>query len=160
MNLRDKFIWNIALVFSIGSVLWSAWSLYNINYDSNELLNNYKKEQVGTDKSLQNKVTELEDIYTFRNNIKFKVNDNPFDLSRIMGEGNSYGGGSNLRVSGIIKHDGSPMAIINYKDKKMNIVKGDSIGGGVIEDITSTEVTYRKNDQLYYFNLGVDNNIK
>ena len=131
-----------------------------MNFDSNQLLKNYKQEQVGTDESLQNKVTELEEIYTYRNNIKFKVNDNPFDLSRVMRTTGSFRGGGNLRVSGIVNRNGSPMAIINYKDKKMNIVKGDSIAGGVIENITSTEVTYRKNEQLYYFNLGIDNDIE
>ena len=160
MNLRDKFIWNVALAFAFGAIAWCSWSLYNMNYDSNQLLKNYKQELVGTDEKLQNKVTELEEIYTYRNNIKFKVNDNPFDLSRVMGFTGSFRGGGNLRVSGIVDHNGSPMAIINYKDKKMNVVKGDSIAGGVIKNITSTEVTYRKNEQLYYFNLGIDNNIE
>ena len=67
----------------------------------------------------------------------------------------------NLWVSGIInKTDDIPMALINLKDRTYNVVKGDSIGGGVILDITSTKVVFKKNEKIHTYNLGIDNNIE
>ena len=120
------------------------------------------KEQVGTDKKLQDIVSQLEDVYTYRKNIKFKIKDNPFDLSRVISsDSNGKGRRSKLWVSGIVnKPNGTNMAILNYMNKSINVVAGDSIAGGVIEHITTTTVTYMKNEQLYYFDLGVGNNIE
>jgi len=162
MNIRDKFLWNTAILLGFMSIIWCSWTLYNINLDSNELLENYKKEQVGTDKKLQDIVSQLEDVYTYRKNIKFKIKDNPFDLSRVISsDSNGKGRRSKLWVSGIVnKPNGTNMAILNYMNKSINVVAGDSIAGGVIEHITTTTVTYMKNEQLYYFDLGVGNNIE
>ena len=158
MNLRNKFIWNLVITMSIISVIWCTWSLYNINFETNKLFEDYKNEEVGTDKRLQNKVTELEGIYTYRKELQFKIAENPFDLSRVIIDG---GKRSKLWISGIINRpDGSIMAILNFKNSSYNVVKGDSIAGGVIDNITSTEVIFKKEDRLHYFNLGVDNNIE
>ena len=66
MNLRNKFIWNMVIGLSVVAILWYGWSLYNISSDTNKLYESFVNEQVGTDKKLQNKVTELESIYSFR----------------------------------------------------------------------------------------------
>mgnify|MGYP001258366597 CR=1 FL=1 len=157
MNLREKFIWNVLVGFASISIIWFVWNLYNLNSDTNKLLSNYKNEQVGTDEKLQNKVNELQNIYSFREAVKFKVSENPFDLSRVI----SGGGKSKLWVSGIINRpDGSNMAIINYKNDSFNVLVGQSVAGGTIEEITPTQVTFKKDDRLFYFNLGVDSNIE
>ena len=103
---------------------------------------------------------ELEDIFTYRKNIKFRTQNNPFDLSRVMGNESNFGKKTKIWVSSIVNRpDGSPVAIISFKDQTMKIVKGDSIDGGVIENITTTEVTYRKNEKIQTWDLGVGNNI-
>ena len=47
---------------------------------------------------------------------------------------------------------------MNYKDKSFNVSRGDSVAGGIILDITSTIVTFEKNNQLYTFDLSINNN--
>tara|TARA_B100000686_G_C16000633_1_gene576459 strand:- start:26 stop:430 length:405 start_codon:yes stop_codon:yes gene_type:complete len=120
----------------------------------------FKNEQVGTDKDLENKVSNLENIYIERNAIEFIMSDNPVDLTRVISaDGSSKKRRKNIWVSGIINRaNDSPMALINVKDKTYNIVKGDSIAGGVILDITATEVTFEKNNKISVFDLGVKSN--
>ena len=47
---------------------------------------------------------------------------------------------------------------MSVKDKTYNVVKGDSIAGGVIVNITATEVTFEKNNKISTFDLGVKSN--
>ena len=163
MNLRDKFLWNGGLLLSALVISWSTWQLYITNVLSNDLLSNYNNEQVGTDKELEEKVLELESLYLQRDVLKFTMADNPVDLNKVIsleGSGNSKRRKS-LWVSGIINRgNDEPMALMSFKDKTYNVVKGDSIAGGVIEDISSTEVVFKKNNKLFTYNLGINHNIE
>ena len=163
MNLRDKFLWNLGILLSVLAIGWNGWNLYLMNNDAAELLLKFEKEVVGTDKELEKKVLELENIYLKRSAMRFVMADNPVDLNRVIsldGISNSKRR-KNLWVSGIInKTDDIPMALINLKDRTYNVVKGDSIGGGVILDITSTKVVFKKNEKIHTYNLGIDNNIE
>ena len=163
MNLRDKFLWNGGLLLSALVISWSTWQLYITNALSKDLLSNYNNEQVGTDKELEEKVLELESLYLQRDALKFTMADNPVDLNKVIsleGSGNSKRRKS-LWVSGIINRgNDEPMALMNFKDKTYNVVKGDSIAGGVIEDISSTKVVFKKNNKLFTYNLGINHNIE
>ena len=48
---------------------------------------------------------------------------------------------------------------MNYKDQSFNVVKGDSVAGGVIESITPTEVIFNKNDKIIKYNLSIKNTL-
>ena len=163
MNLRDKFLWHLGILLSVLTIGWNGWNLHLMNNEAAELLLKFKKEVVGTDKELEKKVLELENIYLKRSAMRFVMADNPVDLNRVIsldGISNSKRR-KNLWVSGIInKTDDIPMALINLKDRTYNVVKGDSIGGGVILDITSTKVVFKKNEKIHTYNLGIDNNIE
>ena len=163
MNLWDKFLWNGGLLLSALVISWSTWQLYITNVLSKDLLSNYNNEQVGTDKELEEKVLELESLYLQRDALKFTMSDNPVDLNKVIsleGSGNSKRRKS-LWVSGIINRgNDEPMALMNFKDKTYNVVKGDSIAGGIIEDISSTEVVFKKNNKLFTYNLGINHNIE
>ena len=163
MNLRDKFLWNGVVLISLAAIAWSSWQLYSTNIISNNLLINYNKEQVGTDEELEKKVLKLENIYVKRDAMKFTMSDNPVDLNKVISlEGSSNSKRrKNLWVSGIINRgNDSPMALINFKDQTYNVIKGDSIAGGIIVNISNTEVIFRKNSKLYTYNLGINNNIE
>ena len=163
MNLRDKFLWNGVIILSLIAIIWTSWELYMVNVLSKELLSNYNHEEVGTDEELEKKVLELENIYLKRDAMKFTMSDNPVNLNKVISlEGSSNSKRrKNLWVSGIINRgDDSPMALINFKDQTYNVTKGDSIAGGVIVDISNTEVIFRKNSKLYTYNLGINNNIE
>tara|TARA_B100001750_G_C15200404_1_gene443248 strand:+ start:147 stop:545 length:399 start_codon:yes stop_codon:yes gene_type:complete len=120
----------------------------------------FENEQVGTDKDLENKVSNLENIYIERDAVEFIMADNPVDLTRVLSaDGSTKKRRKNIWVSGIINRaNDNPMALINVKDKTYNIVKGDSIAGGVILDITATEVTFEKNNKISIFDLSVKSN--
>ena len=163
MNLRDKFLWNGVIILSLIAIIWTSWELYMVNVLSKELLSNYNHEEVGTDEELEKKVLELENIYLKRDALKFTMSDNPVNLNKVISlEGTSNSKRrKNLWVSGIINRgDDSPMALISFKDQTYNVTKGDSIAGGVIIDISNTEVIFRKNSKLYTYNLGINNNIE
>jgi len=163
MNLRDKFLWNGAILLSMLTIAWTSWQLYTTNIKSKELLSNYNNEEVGTDEDLEKKVLELENIYLKRKAMKFTMSDNPVNLNKVISlEGsNNSKRRKNLWVSGIINRgNDTPMALINFKDQTYNVTKGDSIAGGIIVDISNTEVIFRKNSKLYTYNLGINNNIE
>ena len=163
MNLRDKFLWNGAILLSLLAIAWTSWQLYAINALSKELLSNYNNEEVGTDEELEKKVLELENIYLKRDAMKFTMSDNPVNLNKVISlEGSSNSKRrKNLWVSGIINRgNDTPMALISFKDQTYNVIKGDSIAGGVIVDISNTEVIFRKNSKLYTYDLGINNNIE
>ena len=163
MNLRDKFLWNGVIILSLIAIIWTSWELYLVNVLSKELLSNYNHEEVGTDEELEKKVLELENIYLKRDAMKFTMSDNPVNLNKVISlEGTSNSKRrKNLWVSGIINRgNDSPMALISFKDQTYNVTKGDSIAGGVIIDISNTEVIFRKNSKLYTYNLGINNNIE
>ena len=164
MNLRDKFLWNMSISLCILAAAWNLWNLYNMNYDSNKSLENFKNEQVGADEELEKKVEELEDIYLFRDAMKFVMYDNPVDLNKVISlDGKSSRGRKNFFVSGIYHSsysENSPIALINIKDKEYKVIKGDSIAGGIILEISKTEVVFEKNEKIYTYNLSVNNNIE
>ena len=121
----------------------------------------FKNEQVGTDKSLENKVLELENIYTNRDSMKFRMIENPVDLNKVVSM--SFANGSSKRrkslwVSSIYtSRNGQHIAIVNYKDNEHKVTKGDSIAGGLITGISKTEVVFEKNEKIHTFYLGLMN---
>ena len=94
--------------------------------------------------------------------MKFIMTESPVDLSKVVSVGI---GGSKRRkklwVSGIInKSNGATMAIISYKDNIYNVQKGDSIAGGLITEITNTEVVFEKNEKIHKYNLGLNQSVE
>ena len=165
MNLKEKFIWNFVISISIICILWNIWNLYSLNSNANTLYNKFLSEykNVGTDKNLEKKVTELESNYKYRDDIKFNISSDPSDLNRVvsMDGASGYKKRRSLYANSIISRgNGRFTAIMNYKDKTYNVEKGDSIAGGVITDINSTEVTFSKNDKKIKYNLSITNTLE
>jgi len=158
MNLRNKFIWNMVVGLSFITIFWFGWSLYNISTNANNLYNNFitEKSSIGTDEKLQNKVNELESIYSYRDEVSFKINQNPFDLSRAISEGSTSGKKGQMWITGTLETSKGIVAFIKYKGGDFNVIKGDSIAGGQIIDITDKQVVFEKNDIKKYFYEGID----
>jgi len=163
MNLKEKFIWNLAVTISFISLVWIFWTLANKNIEANEFKDNFIKDknEFGSDEDFENKVNKLEHKYHERDLMLFNISDDPADLNRVIAFDQISGKKrKNLWVSGIIERNDKRIAIMNYKDKSFNVSKGDSVAGGIILDITSTIVKFEKNNQLYTFNLSLNNNTK
>ena len=162
MNLREKFIWNISLTVASLAILISMFNFFQIATSANEYYDRFKNEEVGTDKELENKVMNLENNYKFRDNLIFNISSDPADLNRVVSiEGSSSGKKrKSLWVSGIINRgNNNNIAIMNYKEQSFNVVKGDSVAGGVILDITPTEVIFNKNEKTIKYNLSIKNTL-
>ena len=162
MNLREKFIWNLSLAIATIVLILSTYNFFQLRSNANEYYNKFKNEEVGTDKELENKVSDLENNYKFRDNLVFNISSDPADLNRVVSvEGSSRGKKrKSLWVSGIINRgNNNNIAIMNHKDQSFNVVKGDSVAGGVIEDITPTEVIFNKNDKIIKYNLSIQNTL-
>ena len=80
MNLREKFLWNVAITFSVLAILWNTWNLYSKNTNVKKAYNKYKNEKVGSDKELQDMVVDLEENLNNRKMLKFKIKETPLDL--------------------------------------------------------------------------------
>ena len=162
MNLREKFIWNLSLAIATIVLIFSIYNFFQIGTNANEYYDKFKSEEVGTDKELEKKVSDLENNYKFRDNLVFNISSDPADLNRVVSvEGSSRGKKrKSLWVSGIINRgNNNNIAIMNYKDQSFNVVKGDSVAGGVIENITPTEVIFNKNDKIIKYNLSIQNTL-
>ncbi|MDB4859416.1 hypothetical protein OAH62_00875 [Candidatus Marinimicrobia bacterium] len=162
MNLREKFTWNISLTIAALASIISIYNFFQIGSNANDFYDKFNSEEVGTDRELEKKVTDLEKNYKFRDNLVFNISSDPADLNRVVSiEGSSRGKKrKSLWVSGIINRGGKDnIAIMNYKEQSFNVIKGDSVAGGVILDISPTEVTFNKNDKTIKYNLSIKNTL-
>ena len=150
MNLREKFIWNSVVIFSISILLWNTWDQFNKHTKVTKAYENFINEEVGTDKELQNMVANLEQNLNMRQALRFKPKENPLDLTKVIildGE-ISARGVKGIECSGIITDkDGSIETICTYRSKRYVVAIGDSIGGGIVSNISSNKVHIKKNKE-------------
>ena len=64
MNLREKFIWNLSLAIATIVLIFSIYNFFQIGTNANEYYDKFKSEEVGTDKELEKKVSDLENNYS------------------------------------------------------------------------------------------------
>ena len=158
MNLREKFFWNAVISISIIILLWNIWKLFNQHQSASTFLKKYKNEEVGTDKELEAMVKNLEVNLQKRQDMKFRIKDNPVDLTKVIAVD---GIASNKGQKGIdcstawSNLDGSYTALCKYKTRRYQVSIGDSIGGGFVKVITNTSVTISKDEQLITFDFGL-----
>ena len=158
MNLREKFFWNAVVSVSIIILLWNIWKLFDQHQSASTFLKKYKNEKVGTDKELEAMVKNLEANLQRRQKLKFRIKDNPVDLTKVIAVDGiaSNKGQKGINCNSAWSNDnGSFTALCNYKTNRYQVVVGDSIGGGVVKTITNTSVTISKNKELITFDFGL-----
>ena len=88
-------------------------------------------------------VANLEQNLNMRQALKFNPKENPLDLTKVIildGE-ISARGVKGIECSGIITDkDGSIETICTYRLKRYVVAIGDSIGGGIVSNISSNKV--------------------
>ena len=97
MNKREKLLWQIVLLIALVAISFNAYTLYYMNNDLVSLWESYEKEEIGTDKKLQNKVERLEKSLQDKRDFKFKMKKNPSELSSVI----DFGGLSSM---GMYRH--------------------------------------------------------
>ena len=159
MNLRQKFLWNVILSVSAIILIWNSWNQFYKFRDAQKAYKKFKNEKVGTDKELQDMVVELEQNLHNRQTMKFRLKDNPLDLTKVIAlDGNIASRG----IKGIdckaawSNGDGTYSAMCFYKTDRYEVTIGDSIGGGIVTSVTDSKVFIKKDEQDIKFNFGLD----
>jgi len=154
MDLRQTFFWNVLMVISAITILYSGYQIWLANEQKNELWNTYNTEQIGTDKILQGKVSKLEEDLTIRKESEFKLKEDPTNLANVIpiGDGYSfYRGSSALRVETFfISANGAPRVVLNHRSVNHVASEGDSVAGGVIVAINKNEIEFMKDGEMKY----------
>ena len=112
MNKRENLLWQIILIIASFAIIYNGYILYNMNNEFTALWEKYEKEDIGTDKKLQNKVERLEKSLRDKKEFKFKMKRNPSDLSAVI----DFKG---LNSMGIFRH--FKLETIFYSKKLLNI---------------------------------------
>ena len=138
------------------------YTLYNLQVDINEYWRDFDSAEIGTDKDLQSKINELETKLGIRDDFKFKMINNPTDLSRVIliaGLESNYGVGSGIiKVKGILSSNGEFKSLIQFKNSTYYLEKGDTIAGGKIKSITETNLVFsKKGDEDIIYTLNNNN---
>ena len=158
MNLRTVFIWNVLLGVSGVISLVMLYTLYNLQIDMNEHWRDFNSAEVGTDKDLQTKINQLEDKLRVRDDFKFKMINNPTNLSRvieIVGLESQFGIGSGqINVQGILTSKNHFKALIQFKNSTYYLERGDTIAGGKITSISESNLVFSKNGDDIIYNLN------
>ena len=158
MNLREIFIWNVIIGASAIISLFMLYKLYNLQVDMNEYWRDFKSAEVGTDKDLQNKINSLETKLKIRDEFKFKMINNPTNLTRVVkikGMESFFGMGSGqINVRGILTSKGKYKALIQYKNSTHYLAKGDTIAGGRIQSISETDLVFSKDGENIRYTLN------
>ena len=166
MNKKSIALWNITIIISLFITLMLIYNNYQSYQTTIGLWEDFKNQEIGTDKILQNKVKKIENDFMKRENYKFVIDDSPTELSNVIafdGFDPRFAGSSKyIYVTAIVtapstnKH----MAIVRYRDMEYTVEAGDSIAGGVISSIMEKEVEFSKNGKSYNFYKGLDSSIE
>ena len=160
MNKRENLLWQIVLIIASFAIIYNGYVLYNMNNEMISLWEKYEKEDIGTDKKLQNKVERLEKSLQDKKEFKFKMRQNPSDLSAVINfEGlNSMGIFRHFKLQSIwySKRRGKYMAQLETATSSNYYSEKDTLVGGTISQITEEAVIFEKDGEIFKYEQGED----
>ena len=146
MNLRQKFIWNIVLAISSIVLIWHSYYQFYEHMDIRDAYRRFNDEEVGTDKELQK--------------MKFRLKENPLELTKVIrldGSSGSLTGQKGIDCKGgFCDQDGTCYAMCLDKTGRHTVTVGDSIGGGVVTNVTKSKIAIYKDEKELIFQYGYD----
>jgi|TARA_B110000196_G_C21039818_1_gene611913 hypothetical protein len=159
MNKRENLLWQIILIIASFAIIYNGYILYNMNNEFTALWEKYEKEDIGTDKKLQNKVERLEKSLRDKKEFKFKMKRNPSDLSAVIDfKGlNSMGIFRHFKLETIFysKKWNQYRALLTMTNGSSNYFsENDTLSGGVIKIITEQSVVFEKDSEIFKYELG------
>ena len=158
MNKREKLLWQIVLLIALVAISFNAYTLYYMNNDLVSLWESYEKEEIGTDKKLQNKVERLERSLQDKRDFKFKMKKNPSDLSAVIDyEGlNSMGVFRHFKLETICysKKWDEYRALLSTTNGSSYYSKRDTLSGGIITNINEQSLIFEKDTEVFKYELG------
>jgi len=160
MNKRENLLWQIVLIIASFAIIYNGYVLYNMNNEMISLWEKYEKEDIGTDKKLQNKVERLEKSLQDKKEFKFKMRQNPSDLSAVINfDGlNSMGIFRHFKLQSIwySKRRGKYMAQLETATSSNYYSEKDTLVGGTISQITEEAVIFEKDGEIFKYEQGED----
>ena len=160
MNKRENLLWQIVLIIASFAIIYNGYVLYNMNTEMISLWEKYEKEDIGTDKKLQNKVERLEKSLQDKKEFKFKMRQNPSDLSAVINfDGlNSMGIFRHFKLQSIwySKRRGKYMAQLETATSSNYYSEKDTLVGGTISQITEEAVIFEKDGEIFKYEQGED----
>ena len=158
MNKREKLLWQIVLLIALVAISFNAYTLYYMNNDLVSLWESYEKEEIGTDKKLQNKVERLEKSLQDKRDFKFKMKKNPSDLSAVIDyKGlNSMGVFRHFKLETIFysKKWNEYRALLSTSNGTSYYSEKDTLSGGIIKNITDQSLIFEKDAEVFKYELG------
>tara|TARA_Y100001970_G_scaffold292021_1_gene431561 strand:+ start:1809 stop:2297 length:489 start_codon:yes stop_codon:yes gene_type:complete len=145
MKKRENLLWQLVLIVGLLAILFNGYKLYNMNNDVIQLWENFEKEEIGTDKKLNNMVERLEINLEERLNSTFEIepDKNPSNLETVYPFGDRERiGNKHFSIKSCGKNNNGEYCIITLRKttEMPRVYKGDKIAGGTI-----TEVDYKEN---------------
>ncbi len=159
MNLRQKFIWNVVLVISVMVLAWNSYFQFYQHNDVQKAYKKFKNEEVGTDKELQNMIIDLEKNLSSRQNMKFKLKENPLELTKVIlldGNAISLTGQKGIDCKAAWCTNDICESYCTDKTGSYTVTVGDSIGGGIVTNVTDSKVFIYKDEIELMFEFGLD----
>ena len=138
------------------AIIYNGYVLYNMNSESMKLWSNFDKEEIGTDKNLQDKVQRLEMSLQNKKDFKFKMKKNPSDLSAVIDYGlSSMGVFRHFRLENIwySKKREKFMAQLSTSSGSNFYSELDTLSGGVILEITEKWVVFDKDGEQFKYEM-------
>ena len=162
MKKREIILWQMLVVISCLAILANIYILYNMNGTIVRLQNNFNNEEIGTDKKLQNKVERLESSLIEKKEFRFKMKENPSDLSSVIDfDGfESMGMYKHFKLENIwfSKRRNKYMAELKIESGTNYYTVNDTISGGIIMDIFEKSLKFVKDNEEFIYEVGENNN--
>ena len=160
MNLRQKFIWNIVLAISSIVLIWHSYYQFYEHLDIRNAYRRFNAEEVGTDKELQKMILDLEENLSSRQNMKFRLKENPLELTKVIrldGSNTALTGQKGIDCKAAWSNgDGTFSSLCHDRTGGLTVTVGDSIGGGIVTNITKDKVLIYKDEAELMFEFGLD----
>ena len=157
MNNKENIIWQLSVIVSVLIILVCSYQVYTMYIANKKLWIQFEKEEIGTDRNLQDKVMKLEKNLMDRSMFKFKMKKNPGDLANVIDfegiAGNNYGNRHfdlelvfNSRKKGLF-------ASVMRKNISYKVFKGDTIAGGKVLSISEKDkkLVFEKDGEIFEY---------
>jgi len=158
---RNKFFWNVAVLFSLIVIAWSGWTLRGKQQQIERFEEKTQQSTVGTtDKDLDREIALLETHLQERTDFQFLPNNNPLNLTNVvfltddMGRYLTMMNREDIRVS-MILYGQSPRVVLYFQGEKYEMSAGQSVKGIKILKIKPDQATIAyKGEQKTYSVAG------
>ena len=167
MDKRENLLWQMIITVAFIAVCYNGYKLYFDNSDFIDLRDDFESEEIGTDRSLKEKVQKLEislkekqEFITDGSETKYYIapENNPSNLMSVIDiAGFESMGSQHIKIENIYFSERRKKYIAtlinSYGEIVANITVNDTISGGEITNIGENHVVFKKGDEQFKYKL-------